>query len=79
MNRQQREQLDQNGGVEGQQDFDGGRLERRGPRHVAGSYPGPGFYPCGYYGPCYAYPGFVGFYDGWGRGPGFYGRRGFRY
>ena len=62
-----------------QQDFDGGRLERRGPRHVAGSYPGPGFYPCGYYGPCYAYPGFVGFYDGWGRGPGFYGRRGFRY
>src|SRR5438477_3928512 len=62
-----------------QQDFDGGRLERRGPRHVAGSYPGPGFYPCGYYGPCYAYPGFGGFYDCWGRGPGFYSRGGFRH
>lgn len=64
-----------------QQDFDGGRSERRGPRHVAGGYgyPGPVPYPCGYYGPCYAYPGFVGFYDGWGwgRGPGFYGRRRF--
>lgn len=62
-----------------QRDFDGGRLAGRGPRHAAGGYPGPVFYPCGYYGPCYAYPGFVGFYDGWGRGPGFYGRRGFRY
>jgi len=62
-----------------QQDFDSGRLEGRGPRRVAGGYPGPVFYPCGYYGPCYAYPGFAGFYDGWGRGPGFYGRRGFRY
>src|SRR6202158_114754 len=71
-----------------QQDFDSGRSERRGPRHVAGGYPYPGpgpvAYPCGYYGPCYAYPayaypGFVGFYDGWGwgRGPGFYGRRRF--
>src|SRR5438309_3880097 len=62
-----------------QRDFDGGRFERRGPRHVAAGYPSPVFYPCGYYGPCYAYPGFVGFYDGWGRGPGFYGRRGFSY
>ena len=61
-----------------QQDIDGGRLERRGPRHLAGGYPGPGPYPCGYYGPCYAYPGYVGFYSGWGWGPGFYGRRGFR-
>src|SRR5467141_3847789 len=63
-----------------QQDMDGGGLERRGPRHVAGGYPGPGPYPCGYYGPCYAYPGYIGFYSGygWGYGPGFYGRRGFR-
>jgi hypothetical protein len=63
-----------------QQDIDGGRLERRGPRHMAAGYPGPGPYPCGYYGPCYAYPGYVGFYSGygWGYGPGFYGRRGFR-
>ncbi len=61
-----------------QQDMDGGRLERRGPHHVAGGYAGPGSYPCGYYGPCYAYPGYVGFYSGWGWGPGFYGRRGFR-
>ena len=61
-----------------QQDMDGGRLERRAPRHVAGGYPGPGPYPCGYYGPCYAYPGYLGFYSGWGWGPGFYGRRGFR-
>jgi hypothetical protein len=61
-----------------QQDMDGGRLERRGPRHVAGGYTGPGPYPCGYYSPCYAYPGYVGFYSGWGWGPGFYGRRGFR-
>src|SRR5712664_1661213 len=58
-----------------QQDIDGGRVDRRGPRHVAGGYPAPVYYPCGYYGPCYAYPGFVGYY-GWG--PGFYGRRGFR-
>ena len=64
-----------------QQDFDGGNLERRGPRRVAGGYPYPGpyAYPCGYYGPCYAYPGFVGFYSGWGWGPGFYARRGFRH
>ena len=61
-----------------QQDIDGGTLERRGSRHVAGGYSGPGPYPCGYYGPCYAYPGYVGFYSGWGWGPGFYGRRGFR-
>ena len=62
-----------------QQDFDGGRLEHRGPRPVAAVYPGPLYYPCGYYGPCYAYPGFVGFYDGWGRSPGYYGRGGFRH
>jgi len=62
-----------------QQDFDGGRLQGRGPRHVAGGYPGPVLYPCGYYGSCHAYPGFVGFYDGWGRGAGFYGRGGFRH
>ena len=64
-----------------QQDFDGGRSERRGPRHVAVAYPGPFYYPCGYYGPCYAYPAYVGFYEGWGwgRGPGFYGRRGFHH
>jgi hypothetical protein len=69
-----------------QEDFDGGRMEHRGPRHVATGYPGPYGYPCGYYGPCYgypayAYPGYVGFgfYDGWGRGRGFYGHRGFRY
>ena len=61
-----------------QQDIDGGKLERRGPRHVAGGYPGPGPHPCGYYGPCYAYPGYVEFYSGWGWAPGFYGRRGFR-
>jgi hypothetical protein len=63
-----------------QQDIDGGRMEHRGPRHVAGGYPGPVYYPCGYYGPCYAYPGYVGFgfYDGWGH-RGFYGHRGFRY
>ena len=63
----------------GQQDFEGGRMERRGPRRVAAAYPGPYGYPCGYYGPCYAYPGYVGFYSGWGYGPGFYGRRRFRY
>ena len=62
-----------------QQDFDGGRLQGRGPRHVAGGYPGPVLYPCGYYGSCHAYPGFVGFYDGSGRGAGFYGRGGFRH
>jgi hypothetical protein len=62
-----------------QQDFDGGRLEHRGPRHVAAAYPGPYAYPCGYYGPCYGYPGFVGFYGDWGNGPGSYGRRGFRH
>src|SRR5258708_23579817 len=48
----------------GQQDFEGGRMERRGPRRVAAGYPGPYGYPCGYYGPCYAYPGYVGFYSG---------------
>jgi hypothetical protein len=65
-----------------QQDFDGGRRER-GPRRVAGGYPPPGPYGCGYYQPCYLYPGYVGFYDGFGWGPGFYGggfgHRGFRH
>jgi len=62
-----------------QRDFDGGTMEHRG-RRVAGGYPHPGpyAYPCDYYGPCYAYPAYVGFYDGWG-GPGFYGRRGFHH
>src|SRR2546427_210840 len=60
-----------------QRDFDGGRLEHRGPRRVAGGYPGSYSYPCGYYGPCYAYPGYVGFYGIYGRD--YYGRRGFRY
>src|SRR6266849_3418904 len=62
-----------------QRDFAGGTMEHRG-RRVAGGYPYPGPYasPCGYYGPCYAYPAYVGFYDGWG-GPGFYGRRGFHH
>jgi hypothetical protein len=67
-----------------QRDFDGGRLEHRGPGRVAGIYPGPYAYPCGYYGPCYAYPGYFypgyvgfGFYDGWGWGRGYY-RHGFR-
>jgi hypothetical protein len=62
-----------------QQDFEGGRGERRGPRRYAVGYPG---YPCGYYSPCYGYP-YVGFYGGYGWwGPryygGYYGRRGFR-
>ncbi len=60
-----------------QQDFDGGRMEHRGPRRVAG-YPGPYGYPCGYYGPCYGYP-YVGFYGAYGYGRGYYGRRGMRY
>jgi hypothetical protein len=64
-----------------QQDFEGGRMEHRGPRHVAGVYPSPYYgYPCGYYGPCYAYPyPYVGFYGAYGYGRGYYGRRGFRY
>jgi len=61
-----------------QQDFDGGRMEHRGPRHVAGVYPGPYGYPCGYYGNCFVYPGFVGIYGGYYE-RGFYGHRGFRH
>jgi hypothetical protein len=53
-----------------QQDFDGGRMQRRGPRRISAAY------PCGYYGPCYAYP-YVGFYGVYGHG--YYGRRGYRY
>jgi hypothetical protein len=63
-----------------QQDFDGGRMEHRGPRRVAAAYPGPYSYPCGYYGPCYGYPyPYVGFYGAYGFGRGYYGHRGFRY
>ena len=68
-----------------QRDFEAGQTEHRGAHHVATGYPGPYGYPCGYYGPCYAYPGYFypgyvgfGFYDGWGWGRGYYGRRGFR-
>ena len=61
-----------------QQDFNGGRMEHRGPRRVVAAYPDPYAYPCGYYGPCYGYPyPYVGFYGGYGHG--YYGRRGFRY
>lgn len=60
-----------------QEDYQGGRQGRRGPRRVAGGYP---VYPCGYYSPCfaypgYAYPGYVGFYGGY---YGHYGRHGYR-
>ncbi len=56
-----------------QEDYEGGRFERRGPRRVAGAYPA---YPCGYYSPCYAYPGYyypgyVGFYGGYYRRHGY--------
>jgi len=68
-----------------QRDFEAGQTEHRGVRHAATGYPGPYGYPCGYYGPCYGYPGYFypgyvgfGFYDGWGWGRGYYGRRGFR-
>ena len=58
-----------------QEDYQGGRFERRGARRVAGGYPYPG-YPCGYYSPCYAYPGYyypgyVGFYGGYYRRYGY--------
>jgi hypothetical protein len=62
-----------------QQDFDGGRGERRGPRRYAAGYPGN---PYGY--PYYTYPN-VGFYGGYGwSGPryyrgGYYGSRGFHH
>lgn len=67
-----------------QEDFGGGRGDRRQPPRLAAGYPGPWGYPCGYYGPCYAYPGFVGIYSGgygWGTRyyGGYYGRRGYRY
>jgi hypothetical protein len=63
-----------------QQDFDGGRMEHRGPRRIVAAYPGAYGYPCGYYGPCYAYPyPYVGFYGAYGFGRGYYGHRGFRY
>lgn len=55
-----------------------GRSDHRRPRLAAGypPYPPSPYYPCGYYGQCYAYPGYWGFYGGYG--VGFYGRRGFR-
>jgi len=57
-----------------QEDYQGGRFERRGPRRVAGGYPA---YPCGYYSPCYAYPGY--FYPGYvGIYGGYYRRHGYR-
>jgi len=63
-----------------QEDFGGGRSERRGPPRTAGVYPGPYAYaygyPFGYYGPYYGYP-YVGFYGFYGRS--YYGHRGFRY
>src|SRR5258706_2408193 len=61
-----------------QQDFDGGRSERRGPRHVAGGYPypGPALSPRGHHGPLHAPPSsppptFLGLFCawGWGRAP----------
>jgi hypothetical protein len=60
-----------------QEDFDGARGERRGPRRYAAGYPG---YPRYYY-PYYAYPPYVGFYGSWGPRyyGGFYGGRRFRY
>jgi hypothetical protein len=56
-----------------QEDYQSGRFERRGPRRVAVGYPA---YPCGYYSPCYAYPGhyypgYVGFYAGYYRRYGY--------
>jgi hypothetical protein len=54
-----------------QEDFDG-RSDHRRPRLAAG-YPAYPYYPCGYYGSCYAYPGFVGIYGGYGWGPRYYG------
>jgi hypothetical protein len=61
-----------------QEDYEGGRFERRGPRRMAVGYPA---YPCGYYSPCYAYPGYyypgyVGFYGGYYGG--YYRRHGYR-
>jgi hypothetical protein len=60
-----------------QQDFDGGHGGRRRPRLAAG-YPGPRYGPCGYYG-CYGYPVYFGYYEGYGWGPGHYGRRWYHY
>jgi hypothetical protein len=54
-----------------QEDFDG-RSDHRRPRLAAG-YPYYPYYPCGYYGSCYAYPGLVGIYGGYGWGPRYYG------
>lgn len=68
-----------------QEDYEGGRFERRGPPRLAGEYPG---YPyAGYYAPLYGYPGYYwypgygGFYNGFWFGPRFrggFGGRGFR-
>jgi hypothetical protein len=61
-----------------QEDYDGGRGrgERRSP-HLAGAYPPP--YGCGYYNPCYLYPGYYDPYAGFWWGPSFYYRGGFGY
>jgi len=71
----------------GQQDYDGGREQRR-PHLAGGGYPqgpyGPAPYACGYDDSCYAYPGYAYpyypgyFYPGyagfgWGWGPRFRG------
>ena len=64
-----------------QQDIDAGRRGRRGPRL---GYPGPGYGPCGPYGPCYGYPWspayvgvygayYGGYYRGYGWGPRYHG------
>jgi hypothetical protein len=69
-----------------QEDFQGDRPRlREGNGYYGYPYPGYAPAPCGYYYPCYYYPGYVGIYPafGWGWGWGFYGRgwygpRGFR-
>jgi hypothetical protein len=57
-----------------QEDFEGGRSDR--PRlHASRGYSVYGPAPCGYNYPCYYFPGYVGFYSGWGWwSPGYYGR-----
>jgi hypothetical protein len=58
-----------------QEDYESGRMERRGPPRMAGGYPP---YACGPYAPCYGYPGYfypgyVGVYGVNGGGPRYYG------
>jgi len=64
-----------------QRDFNGGRMERGGPRRVAGYpapyvYPGPYAYPYGYGYP-YPYVGFYGVYGGGYYGHGYYHGHGY--